>query len=53
MHNGVFIVLEEVIDFYDQGGGTDPERSILLEPLNLTDPEKADLLAFLESLSGD
>lgn len=52
MHNGIFLVLEEVIDFYDQGGGEDPNKSALLRPLRLTNEEKVDLLAFLESLSG-
>ena len=52
MHNGVFFVLEEVIDFYDKGGGDDPNKSPLLKPLELTDQEKADLLEFLNSLSG-
>ena len=55
MHNGIFETLEEVIEFYNEGGG-DPaagETSPLLEPLNLTDDEQYDLLEFLESLSGD
>ena len=52
MHNGVFFTLEEVIDFYDQGGGDIPAKSSLLRPLKLSDDEKADLLAFLETLSG-
>lgn len=52
MHNGVFLVLEEVIDFYDEGGGDDPNKSPLMKPLGLTDEEKQDLLEFLESLSG-
>lgn len=53
MHNGVFETLEEVIDFYDEGGGDDANKSPLLEPLQLTDDEKFDLLEFLEALSGD
>ncbi len=61
MHNGVFDTLEEVVDFYNDGGGEDmthksygiANKSKRLKPLNLTDPEKADLVAFLESLSGD
>lgn len=52
MHNGVFYTLEEVIDFYDQGGGKDPKKSPLLKPLGLTKNEKEDLLEFLLSLSG-
>ena len=53
MHNGVFETLEEVIDFYDQGGGDSPNKSPLLKPLGLTEDEKWDLLEFLESMSGD
>lgn len=53
MHNGMLTTLEEVIDFYDAGGGDVSNRSELLRPLELSDAEKADLVAFLESLSGD
>jgi cytochrome c peroxidase len=52
MHNGVFYTLEEVVDFYDQGGGKSPGRKDpLVKPLNLTKTEKKDLIKFLESLS--
>ncbi len=53
MHNGAFLTLEEVIDFYDEGGGDMPNKSPLMKPLNLTDNEKNAIIAFLESLSGD
>lgn len=53
MHNGVFKSLPEVIDFYDRGGGKHPNQSPLVKPLELTQDEKADLLTFLEALSGD
>lgn len=53
MHNGAFFELDEVIDFYDEGGGQDANRSPLIRKLGLTDEEKEDLLAFLESLSSD
>ncbi|MBI3781115.1 MAG: cytochrome-c peroxidase [candidate division NC10 bacterium] len=53
MHNGVFGTLEEVIDFYNRGGGDDPNKSPLMRPLGLSDQEKKDLLAFLVSLSSD
>lgn len=53
MHNGVLETLEDVIDFYDEGGGDGPNKSPLLQPLNLTEDEKFDLLEFLEHLSGD
>lgn len=61
MHNGAFYTLDEVIDFYNQGGvdaegrTTDfPEnKTPLIKPLGLSEEEKADLLAFLEAFSGD
>ena len=49
MHNGVFATLEEVIDFYDKGGGPRSEFT----PLGLSSEEKKALVAFLLSLSGD
>ena len=52
MHNGVLTSLDEVVDFYDQGGGEDPGKSPLLQPLGLTEDEKFDLVEFLLSLSG-
>lgn len=52
MHNGVFGTIEDVIDFYDQGGGDDPNQSPLIQPLNLTEDEKFELAEFLYSLSG-
>ncbi|AYH44094.1 cytochrome c peroxidase [Azoarcus sp. DN11] len=51
MHNGVFKTLEQVVDFYDAGGGNAANKSELLKPLGLTAQEKADLLAFLDALS--
>ncbi len=53
MHNGVFHSLEEVIDFYDAGGGAVAGKSPLIQPLGLTAQEKRDLLAFLEALTGE
>ena len=61
MHNGVFFTLEEVIDFYNEGGGDDPIEKLYrlstkteeLKPLNLNDEEKGALMAFLESLTGE
>lgn len=53
MHNGVFWTLPEVIEFYNKGAGDHPNKSPKLRPLNLSAPEKEDLLAFLKSLSGD
>ena len=54
MHNGIFYTLDEVVDFYNKGGGTTgPNKSPLVKPLGLSDQEKKDLVAFLESLSMD
>lgn len=56
MHNGMIETLEDVIEFYNQGGGENEfaeTKSELIKPLGLNDDEKADLLAFLESLSGE
>ena len=60
MHNGVLDTLEDVVEFYNQGGGPDPVQRDLgfstktkrLKPLNLTKEEKEALVAFLESTSG-
>ena len=61
MHNGKFYDFEEVVDFYNEGGGENEftdgtlakAKTPLLKPLNLSDEEKEDLVAFLESLSGE
>jgi cytochrome c peroxidase len=53
MHNGAFRTLEDVIEFYDRGGGDIPSKDPLLKPLNLTDREKKDLVDFLRALTGD
>jgi cytochrome c peroxidase len=53
MHNGAFLSLEEVIDFYDAGGGAVLGKSPLIQPLGLTAQGKRDLLAFLQALTGE
>jgi len=51
MHNGVFNTIDEVIEFFDNGGG--PGNQIL-KPLGLSTEEKRQLKTFLlEALSGD
>jgi len=52
MHDGSFGTLEQVIDFYDEGGGPDALRDVDVRPLNLSPQEKSQLAAFLRSLSG-
>ncbi|HYQ18753.1 MAG TPA: cytochrome c peroxidase [Polyangiaceae bacterium] len=53
MHTGHVRSLAEVIDFFDRGGeqGGFPGQNEL-KPLNLTARERADLLAFLQTLTG-
>ena len=53
MHNGVFATLEDVVDFYDKGGGRGPNKSPRLKPLGLKVDERKALVEFLKSLSGD
>ncbi len=54
MHDGAFASMAEVIDHYDRGGNPDdPRQDPLIRPLNLTAAEKADLMAFMESLTDE
>ena len=52
MHDGSLATLEAVVDHYDKGGIDRPSRAVGVIPLDLTRGEKADLVAFLGSLSG-
>ncbi|WP_316368455.1 cytochrome c peroxidase [Candidatus Thiodiazotropha sp. CDECU1] len=52
MHNGTFSTLLEVVDFYDMGGVPNELLDPLIRPLGLTDRDKQDLVAFLQSLTG-
>ncbi|TGE06040.1 cytochrome-c peroxidase [Hymenobacter fodinae] len=56
MHNGAYRTLEQVIDFYDQGGGAGlglavPNQTLPTDKLHLTAQEKRDLVAFLHALT--
>jgi cytochrome c peroxidase len=53
MHNGSLATLESVIEHYDQGGVERPSRSDLMKPLGLTAQDKADLVAFLMTLTSN
>lgn len=58
MHNGVFNTLDEVIDFYNAGGGKGKglkiiNQTLAEDSLKLTAVEKKDLLAFIHSLDED
>ncbi|MEW5755669.1 MAG: cytochrome c peroxidase [Pseudomonadota bacterium] len=51
MHNGMYKTLEEVVDHYNRGGDDKTDLSPNMQPLNLTAQEKADLVAFMKSLT--
>jgi cytochrome c peroxidase len=56
MHNGVFRTLEEVVEFYDTGGGTSlgydvPFQTLSSDSLHLSPTEKFQLVSFLKSLT--
>jgi len=53
MHDGSFVSLSAVVEHYDSGGKNHPHRSPLVRPLGLTAQEKADLVAFLGSLTDE
>ena len=56
MHNGMLETLRDVVEFYNEGGGENEfsdNKSPLIQPLGLNDAEIDDLVAFLESLSGE
>jgi cytochrome c peroxidase len=50
MHNGSSATLEAVVRHYEKGGVERPSRSPLMQPIALTDQERGDLLAFMETL---
>jgi len=52
MHDGSEPTLEAVIDLYDRGGINRPSRADEIYPLGLSKDEKADLVAFLQTLNG-
>ena len=56
MHNGVFRTLDEVIEFYDGGGGAGrgidvPNQTLRRAKLGLTSEERRDIVSFLGSLT--
>ncbi len=53
MHDGSLPTLSAVVAHYNAGGSVRPSRSELVSPLGLTDAEQADLVVFLQSLSGE
>ena len=56
MHDGSMSTLEEVIDFYRDGGGrahSFAQVDVFVNPFDLSDQERADLLAFLYALTDE
>jgi cytochrome c peroxidase len=53
MHDGRFATLEDVVNFYNQGGIKNPHLDNTIIPLELTAEEKHDLVALLRSLNGE
>lgn len=53
MHGGTLATLEEVVSFYNEGGGDHPNKDSALKPLGLSAEEVSALVAFLNSLSAD
>lgn len=56
MHNGVFKTIDEVIDFYDGGGGVGhglkvPNQTLSSDSLHLTPVEKKSIVVFLHTLT--
>ena len=52
MHDGSIKSLREVVEFYNRGGGKNGSLDPFIKPLNLSDQEINDLVAFLEALNG-
>ena len=53
MHDGSLWTLEAVVEHYNAGGQAHPNKSARVRPLGLTTTEKADLVAFLRSLTDE
>jgi cytochrome c peroxidase len=53
MHDGSEPTLTDVVKYYNRGGNVNDALDKDIKPLNLTDQEIADLVAFLEALTGE
>ena len=53
MHDGSLATLEDVIEHYREGGVPHPGQDPRIRRLSLSEREVADLVAFLQSLTGD
>jgi cytochrome c peroxidase len=53
MHDGSLKTLKDVVDFYAGGGNSNPNLDKEMKSIKLTGPERADLVEFLKSLTGE
>ena len=53
MHNASIATLSDVVKHYENGGIARPSRSPVMLPVQLTDQERLDLVAFMETLTGN
>jgi cytochrome c peroxidase len=53
MHDGSLKTLKDVVDFYAGGGNSNPGLDKEMKSLNLSAQDRADLVTFLESLTGE
>lgn len=53
LHDGSETTLDAVVEFYNKGGVPNDHLSEEIRSLNLSDQDKADLVAFLEALNGE
>lgn len=58
MHNGIYETLEEVIDFYNQGGGAGlgfdiPHQTLPFDNLDLSQKEQKALVAYMKTLTDE
>jgi cytochrome c peroxidase len=51
MHDGSLATLEDVVEFYNAGGGKNPNLDPAVVPLGLSVGDRRDLVAFLKALS--
>jgi len=51
MHDGSIASLEEVVEFYRRGGNPNSHLDEVLEPIEMSDQDAANLVEFLQSLS--
>ncbi len=57
MHNGIYTTLEQVVDFYNKGGGNGmgmqlEHQTLPFDNLQLSTEEQQDLVAFMKALNG-